>query len=285
MSESVLDHGYVPEQHAPDPVFSHGDPTPPGKIGIWLFLASEIMFFIAILGTYIVLRSGSPELFARQALILSKAWAGLNTVVLIFSSLTMALAVDASQKGDAKKAVKFLALTLACAFGFMGIKAKEYYDKAVHHTFLVKDTASPTGIFVYDGHVHHHEKEWTVTGYRMPLAEHGQFDIHLVSEENVAEAKTDGKKVGEPVKDAKIDPANVTNDINYGPWKSVFFACYFTLTGVHGVHVMAGMVPLSILLVRATRGKLSPAHTEYTGLYWHFVDLVWIFLFPLLYLI
>ena len=61
MSESVLDHGYIPEEHAPDPVIGHGDPTAPGKIAIWLFLASEIMFFIAILGTYIILRSGSSS--------------------------------------------------------------------------------------------------------------------------------------------------------------------------------------------------------------------------------
>ena len=73
MSDSILDHGYIPEEHAPDPVISHGDPTPPGKVAIWMFLASEIMFFIAILGTYIILRSGSPELFRKFAGVLSKA--------------------------------------------------------------------------------------------------------------------------------------------------------------------------------------------------------------------
>src|SRR5438105_12807631 len=126
MSESILDHGYIPEEHAPDPVISHGDPTPPGKVAIWLFLASEIMFFIAILGTYIILRSGSPSLFAKHAEVLSKPLAGVNTVVLIFSSLTMALAVDASQKGDRRRTILCLGLTLACAAGFMCIKAKEY---------------------------------------------------------------------------------------------------------------------------------------------------------------
>src|SRR5207244_11478920 len=65
--ESVLDHGWIPEEHAPDPVIGHGDPTPPGKVAIWMFLASEIMFFIAILGTYILLRSGSPALFGKVA--------------------------------------------------------------------------------------------------------------------------------------------------------------------------------------------------------------------------
>ena len=278
MSESILEHGYVPEEHAPDPVISHGDPTAPGKVAIWLFLASEIMFFIAILGTYIILRSGSPEVFAKQAEVLSKAWAGLNTVVLIFSSLTMALAVDASQKGDRKRTIACLAITIACAFGFMGIKAIEYTDKFGHYTFQVVDQSSPTGVFVYDAHVHKHGNEWEVTGYRMPMPERQAFDIHLVSEADV-------KAKGEAVKQEKIDASRVTNGVSYGPWKSIFFACYFTLTGVHGIHVIGGIVPLSILLVQAFRGKLFPAHTEYTGLYWHFVDLVWIFLFPLLYLI
>jgi len=112
VSETILDHGYVPEEHAPDPVMGHGDPTRPGKIGIWLFLASEIMFFIGILGTYIILRSGSPELFATHAHVLSKAWAGLNTLVLILSSLTVALAVDAAQKGNRTRTAAMLALTI-----------------------------------------------------------------------------------------------------------------------------------------------------------------------------
>ena len=100
---TALEHGYVPEEHAPDPVIGHGDPTMPGKIGIWLFLASEIMFFVGILGTYIIYRSGAPQLFAKHGEALSKTLAGINTLVLIFSSLTMALAVDAAQKGDRKR--------------------------------------------------------------------------------------------------------------------------------------------------------------------------------------
>src|ERR1700755_1330656 len=112
MSDAALNTNYVPEDHAPDPVFSHGDPTAPGKIGIWLFLASEIMFFVAILGTYVILRAGSVALFASQSQVLSKAWAGLNTVVLLFSSLTMALSVDAAQKGNRERLIKCLSLTI-----------------------------------------------------------------------------------------------------------------------------------------------------------------------------
>ena len=321
---------FVPEEHAPDPVRSHGDPTLPGKVGIWLFLASEIMFFAAILGSYVVYRGGAPAFFAKNAETLNKVLAGVNTVVLILSSLTMALAVDAAQKGNAKKAARCLGLTVLCAFAFLGIKFFEYKAKFQHETFQVVMTA-PSGaggtaaetpatrpatqeatpatrpvtdeatdataaaratppaaaapkpkrsIMLYDGHLYTNGAEWTFTGYIMPMDEKKPFDLHLVTE-------TDFKRAKAPhVVDQKVDPATVTNTINYGPWRNVFFSSYFTLTGIHGLHVIGGIIPLGILLVQAgLRGKVFPRHTEYVGLYWHFVDLVWIFLFPLLYLI
>jgi cytochrome c oxidase subunit 3 len=372
---TAIPHDYASEEHAPDPVIGHGDPTRPGKIGIWLFLASEIMFFIGILGTYIIYRSGAPKLFARQGETLSKTWAGTNTLVLIFSSLTMAIAVDAAQRGDRKRTVLGLLITLLCAATFMGIKAIEYRDKALHHTIVATADAEvvvkapagemlyatvtspsrqvynlktnsfmpPTsaarrwgevvvqlkpggdagtfsgvvpagaagpnkinvykqsgpepasrdktvkpdsvdyggGVFVFDGHVHTHENAYKFTGWRAPYPADGRsVDVHMLSESELKEFA--GAK---EVKDVEIDRARINSDTNYGPWKNNFFASYFTLTGVHGLHVLAGMVPLAILLLQSLRGKLFPFHTEYVGLYWHFVDLVWIFLFPLLYLI
>ena len=375
---TALEHGYVPEEHAPDPVTSHGDPTPPGKVGIWLFLASEIMFFVGILGTYIIYRSGAPELFARHGATLSKGLAGLNTLVLIFSSLTMALAVDAAQRRDRKRLVLSLAVTLACALAFMVVKGVEYADKAHHHTivaaadapltvkaapdqplyvtvttpgrqvfntatgafeksrpkewakYVVPLTAAPGsdtytgtvpaaaagpntvnvyarrsaepaskdkkvkptsldhsgGVFVFDGHVRDADggKAYAFEGWQAPYPKAGGFDLHLVSEADI-KALPNARFVDGNSGHAKIDKARINADTNYGPWKNNFFASYFTLTGVHGIHVLGGMVPLTILLAQALRGKFLPHHTEYTGLYWHFVDLVWIFLFPLLYLI
>jgi cytochrome c oxidase subunit 3 len=293
VSESALQDNYVPEQHAPDPMISHGDPAAPGKVGIWLFLASEIMFFVAILGSYVILRGGSHDLFAEHAKALNKWAAGTNTLVLIFSSLTMALAVDAAQKRQQRRMVKCLALTLACAFGFMGIKAYEYHAKWVHETVVAHEGdagSASSAVYVYDGHVHHEPNgDLLLTGYRAPLEQFADakigFDIHLVSEhglETFVEAQA-----GHSVKEQEytIKASNVGTQIQYGPWKNIFYACYFTLTGVHGIHVLGGMIPLTILLVQGLRGKFFPAHTEYVGLYWHFVDLVWIFLFPLLYLI
>lgn len=305
MSESVLDHGYIPEEHAPDPVIGHGDPTPPGKVAIWLFLASEVMFFIAILGSYIILRSGSHELFAKFAAVLSKPLAATNTLVLILSSLTMALSVDAAQKGQRNKLITFLFLTFLCACGFMVIKTIEYNDKWVHHTIVYRENASAdpkqASFYVVDGHVtHRDEKELRIHGSRMAMPTHGSFDIHMIGEADIkagGEAHFEGGPAGaraageETARQEMHEPeftiplANISQDINYMPWKNLFFACYFTLTGVHGIHVIGGMIPIFLLMAQAVRGKIYAAHTEYVGLYWHFVDLVWIFLFPLLYLI
>jgi len=286
VSETIIDHGYIPEEHAPDPVVSHGDPTAPGKIGIWLFLASEIMFFIGILGSYIILRSGAPELFASHAAVLSKIAAGINTIVLIFSSLTMALAVDAAQKGNRGRLVICLAITLLCAIGFMGIKYIEYTEKLGspfghslgHHTLVATDPQTKQA-FAYDGHVHEEsDGRWKVHGVRVPMPERG-FDLHLASEHSMKLAA--GHEEGEWTLDRK----SIGSTITYGPWKNIFFSCYYALTGVHGLHVVGGIVPIGMLLVQALRGRIFAAQTEYVGLYWHFVDLVWIFLFPLMYLI
>jgi cytochrome c oxidase subunit 3 len=357
-------------------VISHGDPTRPGKVGIWLFLASEIMFFIGILGTYIIYRSGAPELFSRHGATLSKPLAALNTIVLIFSSLTMALAVDAAQKGDRGKVIRGLLLTLLCAATFMGVKAYEYADKFHHHTIVASadapvtvraaaepgqtlyatvtnparqvfnttsgnfesssarrwanyvipltaasdgsfagnvpagaagpnkinvynqgKNAEPTakdktvkpesieysgGVFVFDGHVHDDGAHYAFTGWQAPYPMSGTgVDIHHVSGPDV-KGMPGARENKQPL---NIDKARINAETSYGPWKNNFFASYFTLTGVHGLHVIGGMIPLTILLLQSLRGRLFPHHTEYVGLYWHFVDLVWIFLFPLLYLI
>ena len=283
MSETILDHGYIPEEHAPDPVVGHGDPTMPGKIGIWMFLASEIMFFIGILGTYIILRSGNPEMFASHAHVLSKAWAGVNTLVLIGSSLTVALAVDAAQKGNRPRTALMLGITILCAFGFLVIKYIEYTDKlgdpfghSHGHQTLVHTQGKES--FVYDGHVHPRGDQIEVKGYRMPVPE--QLNLHTISEHDIMQAS--GQKEEQTW---TLDKKGLGSYLRYGPSKNIFFACYYALTGVHGVHVVGGIIPMVFLLIHTLRGNLLPHHIEYTGLYWHFVDLVWIFLFPLLYLI
>lgn len=285
MSDSVLDHGYIPEEHAPDPVIGHGDPTPPGKVAIWLFLASEVMFFIGILGSYIVIRSGWPHLFEEQGKTLNKLLAGINTVVLIFSSLTMALSVDAAQKGNRPKLIKCLLATFLCACGFMVIKAIEYTDKFGHYTMVVSEGDTK---YVYDGHLHTHDGKKELKGIRVPLLDEVPFNLHFANSEWVErEMRRQGlASTGQKIEEQNYEiKGTIVQKVNYGPWKNLFFSCYFAATGVHGLHVVGGMIPLAILCIQAMRRRIMPEVTEYVGLYWHFVDLVWIFLFPLMYLI
>lgn len=176
----------------------------PVKFGMWLFLASEIMFFTGLLGTYVVLRFSQPDVFHEEAQHLNWMLAALNTVVLITSSFTMARAVTAAQKGDAPTTASNLFVTLLLGLAFLVIKAVEYGGKFQH------------GIY---------------------------------------------------------------------PSTHLFFASYFAMTGCHGLHVTAGLIPIFRLWRRAGRGVVNGEGVELLGLYWHFVDLIWIFLFPLLYLL
>jgi cytochrome c oxidase subunit 3 len=241
--------------------------------------------------------------------------------VLIGSSLTMALAVDAAQKNNRKKLTVCLAITILCAFGFMVIKYFEYSAKLTHHTIVASEMDTATKkpvVYVYDGHlVEKGDKQYKLEGARARVEQSAEspFDIHWMSEHGVAElakqqaspavaaikdipgggeakeeVKAEATSAGHDVKHSHgevwtIEKSKIAQDITYGPWKNIFFASYFTLTGIHGLHVVGGIVALGILLIQSLRGKVFAAHTEYVGLYWHFVDLVWIFLFPLLYLI
>ena len=197
-------------------------------LGMWLFLATEIMFFGALFTGYTVYRSQHAEDFAQASHRLN-VWMGFgNTLVLIGSSLTMVLAVYAAQIGKRNLQAVFLILTIILGSAFLGVKAVEYKQKFDRNEI-------PGHNFVYEGKANTPEK--------------------------IAEAKK---------------------------FQQLFFCFYFTMTGVHALHMVIGIVLLIILTVRACKGAFSPEYhspLELTGLYWHFVDIVWIFLFPLLYLI
>ncbi len=188
-------------------------------LGMWLFLVTEIMFFGGMFTAYIVYRTLYPNAFAAASHELDITMGAINTAVLICSSLSMALAVNAAQLGRRKSLVWFLILTIALGAVFLGIKAVEYHEKFVNHHV-------PGPSFHFDG----------------PEAEHAQL----------------------------------------------FFSLYFGMTGLHALHMIVGIVLLSILAIRAHRGRFGSEYytpIDMTGLYWHFVDIVWIFLFPLLYLL
>lgn len=179
------------------------------KIGMWLFLASEVMLFGALFAGYILLRAGNPEWPAGADYGLSVGWAFLNTLVLISSSVTMVMAWASLKRKDFSKYKLYMLLTVLGGVGFMVIKGIEYSAKFSHH---------------------------------------------------------------------------------YYPSTHNFLAIYFTLTGLHALHVIGGMVVNAYFLgpgskMWHTHPQQFTNRVEVSGLFWHFVDLVWIFLFPILYLL
>jgi cytochrome c oxidase subunit 3 len=188
-------------------------------LGMWVFLVTEILFFGGMFLTYSVYRHWYPAAFAAASHEMI-VWAGtLNTVVLITSSLTMALAVNAAQVGQRRALVVFLIATMMLGCVFLGIKGYEYYTEYVER------------------HVPGH-------GF--------QFEAEYASQ------------------------------------AQIFFSLYFMMTGLHAVHMIIGLGIMTVMLWLSWRGTITAEYAspiEISGLYWHFVDIVWIFLFPLLYLV
>ena len=188
-------------------------------LGMWVFLVTEVLFFGGLFATYMIYRSWYPDAFAAASHELDVTLGTINTVVLITSSLTMALAVHAAQLGQRKPLMLFLILTMILGAAFLGIKSVEYYHKfAEHHV--------PGPDFVFE-------------------------------QEHIRHAQ-------------------------------IFFSLYFVMTGLHAIHMIIGIGIMLVMLKWAWNGTITAEYAspiEISGLYWHFVDIVWIFLFPLLYLI
>ena len=186
-------------------------------LGMWVFLVTEVMFFGGLFMAYLLYRTLYPEAWLAGSHELDELLGGINTVVLICSSLTMALAVRAAQVGSRKGQIVNLILTIIFGTIFLVVKYFEYAAKFEHHL----------------------------------------------------------------VPGAHFDPAR-------DPAQQLYFSLYFMMTGVHALHMVVGIVLMLIILRMAWKGKFGPGYfapVEISGLYWHFVDIVWIFLFPLLYLI
>jgi cytochrome c oxidase subunit 3 len=195
-----------------------------GNLGMWIFLATEIMFFGGLFAGYAIYRSLYLPAFEFGSRLLDIRFGTLNTGVLIASSLTMALAVHAAQTGKRKALILFLILTMVFGLAFLGIKFTEYVHK-------------------WD--------DFLVPGLRFAPKE--------------------------------ALPSGVT-----APNLELFLCFYFFMTALHALHMIIGLGIMTVLLVMAWRGRFSKdyyAPVDVSGLYWHFVDIVWIFLFPLLYLI
>jgi cytochrome c oxidase subunit 3 len=234
-----------------------------GKLGIWLFLATEILLFGGLFCAYAIYRANHPEIFIYAHQFLDKVLGGTNTVILLCSSLTMAWAVRASQLGQRKLLITLLALTLCGGFGFMGIKYVEYKAKWEHG--LLPGTH-------FTPHEHGEAGASPAPAVVKPagtIPQAAQGPSGTVRHEAVTEPA--GGEHGKRPSNAQI-----------------FFGIYFLMTGLHGIHVLAGMGAITWILIRSVKGEFGPEYftpVDFVGLYWHLVDLIWIFLFPLLYLV
>lgn len=237
-----------------------------GKLGMWLFLVTEIMFFSGLFCAYAVYRAAHPEIFIYAHKFLDTNLGAINTVVLLVSSLTMALAVRAAQTNQRTVLILNLVLTLACAGGFLGIKYVEYSHKW-HSGLLWAGSFHPNLS-------HHGDSE------HAPSNDSGAHDAHGTAAEHAGDDH--GKVAGQANSHDSADSAAAPRNAG------IFFSIYFCLTGLHGIHILAGMGAIIWILVRSIRGDFSSDYygpVDFVGLYWHLVDLVWIYLFPLLYLI
>ena len=260
-----------------DPHLAHHFDTPvqqfeSGKLGMWIFLATEILLFGGLFCAYAVYRSNHPEIFVYAHRFLDTRLGAINTAVLIGSSFTMAWAVRCAQLGKQRALVVLLSITLACAFAFLGIKGIEYHHKWKEGLLWGKRYRAQTE----DGG---HAAAVRPRG-ALPPAAMGNPELRSLIPPP-AEAP---RGLAAPTHAARAEHAAMEAPKNV----QTFFSVYFLMTGLHGIHVIAGMVVLSWMLLRAVRGEFGPSYytpVDLAGLYWHVVDLIWIYLFPLLYLI
>ncbi len=264
-------------------------------IGMWAFLVQEIMFFGGLFTVYLVFRSRYPMAFAAGSNHLDPFWGGLNTLVLIVSSLTMALTVYYAQKGNRNMQVILIVLTMLFGTVFLGVKAVEYNDKYNHGLIPVNGWNKK----IKEGE-HTTEKSSLTLPFETKVSaasEEGKTEVHANPKGNFQIEDKDLELVQNAVngnyltQSEKIGYFNANNEIDKGMFTGkvqIFFWIYFVMTGLHALHMIIGLGVMLWLLWMAWRGTFTAqyfAPVEIAGLYWHFVDIVWIFLFPLLYLL
>lgn len=248
------------------------------KVGIWLFLASEVMLFGGLFSAYVLLRAGAePGMWPHGWL--NVKLGTLNTVLLALSAITTLLAWAACKVREFGKFKFFHALTILLALAFLGIKSYEYYDKFHHYEIALTD-----GRFA-DGHIKEKSADFDLKKQTGTVTIEG----HIVEDrKELMDLRTaEAQKVEH--KDIEIKATEIKKMQNYGPWHNTFTAIYFTMSGLHALHILGGTIVIFYLWGPGSRmWKTDPERftnrIEVSGLFWHFVDLVWIFLFPVMYL-
>jgi cytochrome c oxidase subunit III len=409
--ETHDDHGHDHDHDHPSFLAHHFD-TPEqqfdsGKLGMWLFLVTEILFFSGLFCAYAIFRSMRPDVFEGASQFLNTKLGAINTGVLLFSSLTMAWAVRAAQTEENKLCTGMLAATLSCAMIFLGVKTIEYshkwgigllpprwyfYDAANAHptsdqlvAYGFSDAAAffltnslyflcapfvllflavaawfvlasacnnkfqiacskpllvvcfmffvgvGLGMVLESGEANHHDdaahasaahedgkhadgtehaSDATATAIAAtPAAEGesaapGEDEREAILETLAKDEGNTGLRDDLAARDRQLSVAGtnvvgnadevaepigeVSRDTNTKSQAGVFFAIYYCMTGIHAIHILAGIGVLTWLLIRSVRNDFNRQYfgpVDYVGLYWHIVDLIWIYLFPLLYLI
>ena len=248
------------------------------KLGIWLFLASEVMLFGGLFSAYVLLRVGAePGIWPHGWL--NVTLGTINTLLLALSAITTLLAWAACKVRDFTKFKIFHACTILLALTFLGIKSYEYHDKLIHYEIKLNN-----GTFA-DGHLVEESKDFDLAKKTGTVTLHGRI---VADEKELMDLRAPAAQ------SAKLDEVTVAaTDIksmgNYGPRHNTFTAIYFTLTGLHALHILGGTIVIFYFWAfGGAMWKTDPERftnrIEVSGLFWHFVDLVWIFLFPVLYL-
>jgi cytochrome c oxidase subunit 3 len=250
-------------------------------VGMWTFLVTEIMFFGALFLALTVYRSIHVGDFNEAHRHLNVVYGGFNTVVLLFSSFFMVMAVRSAMLARRSATMFWLALTMGGAFIFLGVKTIEYKDKWDHHLI-------PGASFHYEPVEAENNSGSQGHAARGEPGGRGR-------QEAITGGKTDGSYEGSGTITRNED-INGTATRSYDPnkqnlsqdGKQLFFCLYFIMTGLHAIHIIIGIGIMAVLmfLYAFNLGAVQDyMPLEMTGLYWHFVDIVWIFLFPILYLI
>ncbi len=298
-------------EHAVSLEYHPGLPIPNSKLIVWLFLSTEIMFFAGLIGTYIVLRFGAPAWPLPSEVHLSEPLGAFNTFVLICSSVTLVLALEAARANRTGPAKGWLLATLVLGSVFLGVKAYEYNAKFSHgiHPWLPHSRIYEKADLHYAAAVRTRLETLKSELNKEPEAADLQEKKDLVDELVAYEKKVEEKAATDPNVAAaraalhgmadRIQPLGhasageehhgLNDDFEWLklpiviPGGNMWASTYFLLTGFHALHVLVGLIVFAIM-IPMTLGVVAAGFVENIGLYWHFVDLVWIFLFPLLYL-
>lgn len=279
------------------------------KIGIWLFLASEVMLFGGLFAGYVFLRLGADPGHWPHGL-LNVPVGTMNTFILIGSSVTMVLAWAALKMRQFAQYRIYMAITIACAAIFLIVKLGYEYPQKFHHFGAY---IKPSALGKYEEFLGNHHLTEKGLPPRVEITGHleapnGMSIEQVINDPNIHEYEVAVDPMyadpTNPASDrphfwpkpatekiAKIEKEDVAFASSFAPKHNSYFAVYFTITGLHGLHVFGGMIVFIYYLLPASTAlyRQNPEHlanrVEVAGLFWHFVDLVWIFVFPLFYLL